>query len=119
VLGQNLRMLRGPGTEQAVVEEIERHMARSQPVRAELLNYTKAGEPYWVETELVPFADEGGVNTHWVAVERDITERKKSQDDIHRLAFFDVLTGLPNRRLLMDRIDKLLASSSAAPPTAP
>jgi diguanylate cyclase (GGDEF)-like protein/PAS domain S-box-containing protein len=111
VIGQNLRMLRGPGTEQAVVEEIERHMARSQPVRAELLNYTKAGEAYWVETELVPFADEGGVNTHWVAVERDITERKKSQDDIHRLAFFDVLTGLPNRRLLMDRIDKLLASS--------
>jgi diguanylate cyclase (GGDEF)-like protein/PAS domain S-box-containing protein len=111
VIGQDLRMLRGPDTEQSVVEEIERHMARSQPVRAELLNYTKAGEPYWVETELVPFADEGGVNTHWVAVERDITERKKSQDDIHRLAFFDVLTGLPNRRLLMDRIDKLLASS--------
>jgi diguanylate cyclase (GGDEF)-like protein/PAS domain S-box-containing protein len=111
VIGQNLRMLRGPDTEQSVVEEIERHMARSQPVRAELLNYTKTGEAYWVETELVPFADEGGVNTHWVAVERDITERKKSQDDIHRLAFFDVLTGLPNRRLLMDRIDKLLASS--------
>jgi diguanylate cyclase (GGDEF)-like protein/PAS domain S-box-containing protein len=111
VIGQNLRMLRGPNTEQSVVDEIERHMARSQPVRAELLNYTKAGEPYWVETELVPFADEGGVNTHWVAVERDITDRKKSQDDIHRLAFFDVLTGLPNRRLLMDRIDKLLASS--------
>ncbi|MFS2005128.1 putative bifunctional diguanylate cyclase/phosphodiesterase [Duganella sp. CT11-25] len=111
VLGQNLRMLRGPDTEQAVVDHIERAMARSETVRAELLNYTKAGEPYWVETELVPFADEGGVNTHWVAVERDITERKKSQDDIHRLAFFDVLTGLPNRRLLMDRIDKLLASS--------
>ncbi|MHA4869310.1 putative bifunctional diguanylate cyclase/phosphodiesterase [Duganella sp. PWIR1] len=111
VLGQNLRMLRGPDTESSVVDDIERHMARSEPVRAELLNYTKGGEAYWVETELVPFADEGGVNTHWVAVERDITERKKSQDDIHRLAFFDVLTGLPNRRLLMDRIDKLLASS--------
>jgi diguanylate cyclase (GGDEF)-like protein/PAS domain S-box-containing protein len=111
VIGQNLRLLRGPGTEPSVVEDIERHMARSEPVRAELLNYTKSGEAYWVETELVPFADEGGVNTHWVAVERDITERKKSQDDIHRLAFFDVLTGLPNRRLLMDRIDKLLASS--------
>ena len=111
VLGQNLRLLRGPGTEPAVIEEIERHMARNQAVRAELLNYTKSGEAYWVETELVPLADEGGVNTHWVAVERDITERKKSQDDIHRLAFFDVLTGLPNRRLLMDRIDKLLASS--------
>ncbi|MYN20884.1 EAL domain-containing protein [Rugamonas sp. FT107W] len=111
VLGRGLRLLQGPDTEAAVLEHIERAMARSEAVRAELLNYTKAGEPYWVETELVPFADEGGVNTHWVAVERDITERKKSQDDIHRLAFFDVLTGLPNRRLLMDRIDKLLASS--------
>ncbi|GJJ05165.1 hypothetical protein RugamoR64_57030 [Duganella rhizosphaerae] len=111
VLGRSLRLLQGPDTEAAVLEHIARAMARSEAVRAELLNYTKAGEPYWVETELVPFADEGGVNTHWVAVERDITERKKSQDDIHRLAFFDVLTGLPNRRLLMDRIDKLLASS--------
>jgi diguanylate cyclase (GGDEF)-like protein len=46
-----------------------------------------------------------------VVVERDITERKRSEDDIHRLAFYDVLTGLPNRRLLLDRIDKLLASS--------
>ncbi|MFS2137112.1 putative bifunctional diguanylate cyclase/phosphodiesterase [Duganella sp. Dugasp56] len=111
VLGCSLRMLRGPDTEAEAVARIERAMARSETVRAELLNYTKGGEPYWVETELVPFAGEGGVNTHWVAVERDITERKKSQDDIHRLAFFDVLTGLPNRRLLMDRIDKLLASS--------
>jgi diguanylate cyclase (GGDEF)-like protein/PAS domain S-box-containing protein len=111
VMGQTLRLLRGPDTDQAVIDDIEHAMARSETVRAELLNYTKGGAPYWVETELVPFADEGGVNTHWVAVERDITERKKSQDDIHRLAFFDVLTGLPNRRLLMDRIDKLLASS--------
>ncbi|SDH16211.1 MULTISPECIES: bifunctional diguanylate cyclase/phosphodiesterase [unclassified Duganella] len=111
VLGRDLRLLRGPDTEQSVIDDIERAMARSETVRAELLNYTKHGEPYWVETELVPLADEGGVNTHWVAVERDITERKKSQDDIHQLAFFDTLTGLPNRRLLMDRIDKLLASS--------
>nr|WP_315252057.1 EAL domain-containing protein [uncultured Duganella sp.] len=112
VLGRDLRLLRGPATEQAVIDDIEQAMARSEPVRAELLNYSKGGEAYWVETELVPLADEGGVNTHWVAVERDITERRKSQDDIHRLAFYDVLTGLPNRRLLMDRIDKLLASSA-------
>jgi diguanylate cyclase (GGDEF)-like protein/PAS domain S-box-containing protein len=111
VLGCNPRMLRGPDTEPEAVERIERAIARGQTVRAELLNYTKAGEAYWVETELLPFAGEGGVNTHWVAVERDITERRKWQDDIHRLAFFDVLTGLPNRRLLMDRIDKLLAGA--------
>ena len=75
--------------------------------------YTKSGAPFWVELELVPFADEGGNNTHWVAVGRDITERKKSESHIRRLAFFDVLTGLPNRRLLMDRLDKLLAGAQA------
>ncbi len=111
VLGRPLFLLQGPDTDAAALQRIEQAMARSEAVHAELLNYTKSGEPFCGESDLVPFTDDSGNNTHWVAVERDITERKKSQDDIHRLAFFDVLTGLPNRRLLMDRIDKLLASS--------
>lgn len=109
VLGRSLRLLHGPDTDAAELERISVAMAHAVPVRAELLHYTKAGEPYWVETELTPFADEGGNNTHWVAVERDIGERKKSEHAIHNLAFYDVLTGLPNRRLLMDRIGQLLA----------
>ncbi len=111
VLGRSLRLLRGPETEVAVLAKINEAMAHNEAVRAELLNYTKSGEAYWVETDLVPFTDKAGVNTHWVAVERDITERKKSQDDIHQLAYYDVLTGLPNRRMLMDSLEQLLASS--------
>ena len=42
---------------------------------------------------------------------RDSTERKKSEDEIQRLAFSDPLTGLPNRRLLMDRLEQALASA--------
>jgi diguanylate cyclase (GGDEF)-like protein/PAS domain S-box-containing protein len=113
VLGHSWGMLLGMDTDRTEIERISRAVARTEAVTAELLYYTKLGAPYWVELELVPFADEGGINTHWVAVGRDITERKKSESHIHRLAFFDVLTGLPNRRLLMDRIDKLLASAQA------
>ncbi|MES2757166.1 MAG: EAL domain-containing protein [Pseudomonadota bacterium] len=113
VLGRSWRMLLGIDTDLAVIDRIAGAVARTEPVTAELMYYTKSGAPYWVELELVPFADEGGNNTHWVAVGRDITERKKSESHIHRLAFFDVLTGLPNRRLLMDRLDKLLASAHA------
>ena len=111
VLGRSLLFQQGPATDADELARIAAAMARAQPARAELLNYNKAGKAYWVEAELVPFTDADGRQTHWVAVEREIDERKKSEADIHRLAFYDVLTGLPNRRLLMDRISHLLAAA--------
>jgi diguanylate cyclase (GGDEF)-like protein/PAS domain S-box-containing protein len=111
-LGHSLRLLGGPATDAAALARVAAAMARGEPLRSELLNYASDGSAFWVESELVPLADAGGRTTHWVAVERDISERKRSEGDIHRLAFFDVLTGLPNRRLLMDRIDTLLAGAA-------
>ena len=112
IIGRSLGMLGGDDTCKDTLARLHGAIARWEPVRVELLNYTKGGEAYWVEIDMVPFADESGTKTHWVVVERDITERRKSEDDIHRLAFYDVLTDLPNRRLLMDRIDKLLDTAS-------
>ena len=111
VLGRSLLFQQGPATDAGELARVAAAMARAQPARAELLNYNKAGKAYWVEAELVPFTDADGRQTHWVAVEREIDERKRSEADIHRLAFYDVLTGLPNRRLLMDRIAHLLAAA--------
>ncbi|MGK5022904.1 putative bifunctional diguanylate cyclase/phosphodiesterase [Janthinobacterium lividum] len=111
VLGRSLLFQQGPATDAGELERVAAAMAQALPARAELLNYNKAGKAYWVEAELVPFTDADGRQTHWVAVEREIDERKKSEADIHRLAFYDVLTGLPNRRLLMDRIAHLLAAA--------
>lgn len=111
VLGRSLLFQHGPATDAGELARIAAAMASAQPARAELLNYNKAGKAYWVEAELVPFTDADGKPTHWVAVEREIDERKKSEADIHRLAFYDVLTGLPNRRLLMDRLGHLLAAA--------
>ena len=109
VMGRSWHVLLGADTEADEVARISAAVERIEAVSAELLYYTKTQDPYWIEMELVPFNDEYGINTHWVMVGRDITERKKSEKHIHRLAFFDVLTGLPNRRLLMERIDRLLA----------
>ena len=108
VMGQSWHVLLGADTEAGEVARIGAAVARVEAVSAELLYYTKTHDPYWIEMELVPFNDENGNNTHWVMVGRDITERKKSEKHIHRLAFFDVLTGLPNRRLLDDRIETTL-----------
>jgi diguanylate cyclase (GGDEF)-like protein/PAS domain S-box-containing protein len=117
VIGKSPRLLQGPNTSRAELDRIRDALRQSQPVRAELVNYTKGGDPFWLELDIVPVTDDQGRLTHWVSVERDITERKRAQDDIYRLAYFDVLTGLPNRRLLIDRMEQLLASArrSAVP----
>jgi diguanylate cyclase (GGDEF)-like protein/PAS domain S-box-containing protein len=111
IVGQSMRVLHGPGTDQDVVARIVDAMARNQPASAELLNYTRDGVPYWVEMDMVPFASEGDQASHWVVVGRDITERRNAADAIHRLAFYDVLTGLPNRRLLMERLETMVGQA--------
>ena len=113
IIGRSMRMLHGPDTDPAVVARIVQAMGRREPVSAELVNYSKAGEPCWVEIDMVPFAAEGGPITHLVVVGRDITERRRSADAIEQLAFYDVLTGLPNRRLLMERLHALVEQAHA------
>lgn len=79
VLGRTPRILQGPGTGRAALDRIRGAMARWQPVRQEVLNYTKAGRPFWNEIDMVPLADATGWYTHWISVERDITGRKLAQ----------------------------------------
>ncbi|WP_077563527.1 EAL domain-containing protein [Polaromonas sp. C04] len=111
VLGQTPRMLQGPLTQRAELERIREALAQSQPVRAELIIYKKDGEQFWMELEVVPvdYFDRG--LTHWIAVARDITTRKASEDEIEHLAFYDALTQLPNRQLLMSRLRHVLAQT--------
>ncbi|GAB3257403.1 EAL domain-containing protein [Chitinimonas naiadis] len=66
--------------------------------------------PLWLAVTAVR-SDEGHV-THYVYALVDITERKMAEDEIRNLAFYDPLTNLPNRRLLMDRLRQALAKSA-------
>lgn len=85
VIGQSPRILQGPNTQRAELDRIRCAMEEWRPIRAELINYTKTGEEFWLEIDIVPIADEKGGFTHWVAIERDISERKRAQDEILRL----------------------------------
>lgn len=85
VMGKSPRILQGPKTQRAELDRIRSALARWQPVRAELINYTKAGKEFWIELDIVPIANESGWFTHWVSVERDITERKRVQGEILKL----------------------------------
>jgi len=77
----------------------------------EVWNRRKSGEVYpeWLTISAVKSAK--GEVTHYVSTLTDITQRKAAEDEIRNLAFFDPLTQLPNRRLLMDRLQQALVSS--------
>lgn len=79
VLGQTPRLLQGPNTDRAVLDQIRHHLQHWQPVHAELINYSKSGEEFWVELNIAPIADNTGWYTHWVSVQRDITERVRAK----------------------------------------
>ncbi|GKS96888.1 EAL domain-containing protein [Acidovorax sp. SUPP2825] len=70
----------------------------------ELQRLASDGTAYWVSISGVPVFDEAGAFQGYRGVGRSITDRKQVEAEIERLAFFDVLTGLPNRRLLIDRL---------------
>ncbi|WP_338759476.1 EAL domain-containing protein [Massilia sp. METH4] len=113
IIGRSMRMLHGPDTDPVAIATVVDAMARYEPVSVQTVHYTKAGAPYWIELDMVPFAGEAGPITHWVSIARDITEQRRAANAVHQLAFFDVLTGLPNRRLLMERLDALVAKAHA------
>src|SRR5205823_1998462 len=84
VVGKSPRLLQGPNTQANELARIRAAMAASQTVRAEMINYTKSGEEFWVEMEISPMADDNGQFSYWVSVERDITERKLSEQALRR-----------------------------------
>jgi PAS domain S-box-containing protein len=78
-LGRSPRFLQGPRTQRTELDRIHTKLANWEPVRAQLINYTKSGQEFWIEIDMVPIADHKGRYTHWVSVERDITRRKLAE----------------------------------------
>ena len=109
VLGRSPRFLQGPNTQRRALDQIRAALEEWRPARVDVINYRKNGEPYWVDLDVPPVWDKQRKLTHWVAVGRDVTERKLAEEKIQHLAFYDTLTKLPNRQLLMDRLHAALA----------
>ncbi|MDO9197090.1 EAL domain-containing protein, partial [Rhodoferax sp.] len=77
----------------------------------ELQDVDARGRNYWMSVSGEPIFDLQGIFRGYRGIGRNVTGRKRAEDEIERLAFYDVLTGLPNRRLLMDRLQHALATS--------
>ncbi|MBT9463264.1 PAS domain S-box protein [Hydrogenophaga sp.] len=84
IIGKTPRILQGPRTQRDVLDRIRASLKRWEPVREEILNYTKNGEEIWLELDIVPVADAAGQYTHWISIERNITERKRAAEALRQ-----------------------------------
>nr|WP_245185945.1 PAS domain S-box protein [Falsiroseomonas frigidaquae] len=86
VIGRSPRLLQGPKTSRVERNRIRAALAMRQSVQAELLNYTKSGEEFWLEMEIVPVLAADGSIANWVSVEREITDRRRYQTQLEQQA---------------------------------
>lgn len=90
--------------------DLHRRVIKGESVELEFKIIGRKGGVRWLESRAVPLQDHGLPTV--LAVTRDVTERKNSEEKIVKLAFYDQLTGLPNRTLLADRLKQTIAASS-------
>ncbi|RZU48045.1 diguanylate cyclase/phosphodiesterase with PAS/PAC sensor(s) [Fluviicoccus keumensis] len=111
VLGQTPRMLGSGLHTPEFFEQLRRALDEEGGWHGELWNKRKSGEIYPERIAIDALRDSEGVIRHYVAVFSDISHLKAHEAELDRIAHYDSLTGLPNRRLLADRLALAIARS--------
>lgn len=84
VLGKTPRILQGPKTDQGELQRVRSALLNWEPVTIEVINYRKDGSEFWNEFSLVPVMNPQGWYTHWIAVQRDTSGRKKVEQALRQ-----------------------------------
>ncbi|WMW79841.1 EAL domain-containing protein [Undibacterium cyanobacteriorum] len=111
VIGQRPSILQSGKTPLFTYEEMWDSLRRGESWQGELVNRYIDGKEYLEFAHISPVRDVDGKITHFLSVQEDITDKKRTEERIQYLAHYDVLTGLPNRVLLEERARFALANA--------
>jgi diguanylate cyclase (GGDEF)-like protein/PAS domain S-box-containing protein len=109
LLGKNPRMMKADRHDEAFYASMWRSISEGGSWSGEIWDRKKSGEiyPRWLTINRI--TDAHGAPRNYVGVSADISEIKATEERLHQLAYYDPLTGLPNRALFLDRLDKAVS----------
>ena len=112
VIGQPVRLLQSGRQDAGFYHAMRETITRSGNWQGEVWNRRKNGEDYPEWLTITAVHDPQGQVTHYVGTMIDITLRKRAEEEIQQLAYYDPLTKLPNRRMLLDSLSHAVASAA-------
>lgn len=112
VLGRSPRFLQGERTQRESLDKIGKALKQQVPVRTELINYKKDGEEFYSEMNISPVRDTSGTVSHFVAVQSDITTRKRQELlDTYRAEVFELVAKRAPLKDSLHQLTNLLAEN--------
>lgn len=112
LIGQTPRLFRSGRQEKDFYENMWQTLLAAGSWRGEIWNQRKDGTPYAQRTSISSIRDRDGSITHFIGLFSDVTALKNNQEQLEKMAYYDALTGLPNRLLLADRLKQAVAQSN-------
>lgn len=79
VIGKTTKFLQGPNTDKKELKKLSRALMKWESCEITIINYKKNGQEFWNNFSVSPVADENGTYTHWISIQRDITEQKNKE----------------------------------------
>jgi diguanylate cyclase (GGDEF)-like protein/PAS domain S-box-containing protein len=105
---QPARLLYSDANDEATVRRLRQALDAGIGVRDELILRARDGREFWVDADIQPLHDDRGVLRGFVTLAADITERRRLQEQLRHSARTDALTGLPNRAVVLDRLQRAI-----------
>lgn len=112
IIGKTPRILQGPKTDRQVFKELKQKLRKGEVFFGEAINYRKDGTEFYNQWHIEPIYNSEGKLTHYLAIQRDVTEKKKAEKKLIYDAFHDSLTGLHNRAWFLHQLDQSLMKAN-------
>lgn len=113
LIGKNHRIIKSGYHGDEVYQDLWGTIKQGKVWHNEIKNKAKDGTYYWADSTIVPFLNDEGSPYQYVAIRKDITKRKEYEEALHKIAYENSLTKLPNRLSLENQLEKLCKNQSA------